>query len=298
VVGFVDDFLPAGTPVLDGIGVLGSPERLDDLASRLGVKQVIVVPNAVAWETFQELMYRSIQSNGFEILLSPGFYEVQTTSVQVTQRGAVPLLRVEQARIVGLDWLLKTILDRVLSLVMLVLTAPAMLAIVAGVRMGGHGPVLYRQSCLGLQGQPFSTLRFRTDLVGLACRQDGSRLDRGSVESLRFGSRVGRLLFCTGLDKLPQLVDVARGQLSLVGPRPIDPRLEGRYRPWLPNLLTVKPGWTGPWAVSGAASREEELLLDLYYVRNWTIWLDLQILFQTIKLVLFGHSRLVGGGDQ
>jgi hypothetical protein len=98
---FVDDYLPLGTPVIDGRLVLGPPTRLHELAEANGIEQVIVLPDAVAWETFQDVMRQSVFRNGFEIQLSPGFYGILTTSVRVTQNGFVPLLEVDQARVTG-----------------------------------------------------------------------------------------------------------------------------------------------------------------------------------------------------
>jgi lipopolysaccharide/colanic/teichoic acid biosynthesis glycosyltransferase len=116
-------------------------------------------------------------------------------------------------------------------------------------------------------------------------------LPKEITENPHLGSRIGRFLYRTGLDKLPQLWDVLAGRMSLVGPRLISPGQEQALRPWLPNLLTVKPGWVGPWAVNGARTQQEEIRLDLYYVRNWTIWFDLQILFRAARLVLTAGSR-------
>ena len=100
------------------------------------------------------------------------------------------------------------------------------------------------------------------------------------------GSWLNGFLYRTSLHKLPQIWDVLRGRMSLVGPRTVSTGSTKAHEPWLPNLLTVKPGWTGPWAVAGNESLDEEMRLALYYIRNWTIWLDLQILFQTGKRLL------------
>ena len=111
------------------------------------------------------------------------------------------------------------------------------------------------------------------------------------VDDPQIASRVGRFLYRSGLDKLPQLLDVLRGHMSLVGPRSNLTERELHSRTWHPSLLTVKPGWTGPWAVGGATTLEDEMRLNLFYIRNWTIWLDLQILYQTLKLALSRRSR-------
>jgi len=175
--------------------------------------------------------------------------------------------------------------------VLTILAAPLMLLIALAIWLTDGPPILERHAVLGLQGKPFRTIKFRTDLIGAARRRLGMVLPPEIVENPRVSSQVGRFLYRTELDKLPQLFDVLRGCMSLVGPRTVSTTQEETYRHWLPNLLTVKPGWTGPWAVSGRETLEEEMRLTLYYIRNWTIWLDLQVLFQSAKLILFRKGR-------
>jgi lipopolysaccharide/colanic/teichoic acid biosynthesis glycosyltransferase len=285
LVGFVDEFLPLGSPVMNDKVVLGTPDQLHDLARRFKVEQVIVISNGIAWETFQEIMAQSAYANGFKIQLSPGFYEIMTTSVQVTYKAFVPLLQVEQARITGLDWVLKTGLDYSMALILLVLSLPLMMAILLINWIFVGRPIFIRHRVMGLNGKIFRTIKFRTDLFGSSIRRLDTDIPieiRGKSKGINFGL----FLYRTGLDKLPQLFDVLMGRMSLVGPRSISPEQTKPRNNWTPNIITVKPGWTGPWAVGGAKTVEDEVRLTLYYIRNWTIWLDLQILFQTFKLIL------------
>jgi lipopolysaccharide/colanic/teichoic acid biosynthesis glycosyltransferase len=136
-----------------------------------------------------------------------------------------------------------------------------------------------------LRGRVFHTFKFRTVPLEDAHRSVPEPL------SCAMGNPghtwwLGRAIYHAGLDKLPQLVNVLCGQMSLVGPRTISVGSEGQYRRWLCNLLTVKPGVTGPWAVASVSSLEDEMRLNMYYIRRWTIWLDLQTLFLTMKHVL------------
>ena len=252
---------------------------------------MILLPNAVAWETFQEVVELSAHANGFKIFLSPGYYENLTTSLEVNHKAFVPLLRMGHARIIGVDLFLKGILDFGLGFVLMLLSLPIMIAIGLAIYISDGRPILERHPALGLAGVPFTTTRFRTGLLGTTRRRLGLILPKKIVENPRLSTRIGRFLYRTGLDKLPQLFDVLRGRMSLVGPRMVGPGQETTERPWLPNLLTIKPGWVGPWAVQDSATREEEFLRDLHYIRNWTIWLDLQVLFQAIRSVLGARSR-------
>jgi lipopolysaccharide/colanic/teichoic acid biosynthesis glycosyltransferase len=263
VVGFVDDFLPAGTPVVDGLSVLGHPGALPMLVREHGVAEIVVVPNALAWETFQEILERTAFADGLRIRLSPGYYDLLATTPRVAHRNFVPLMVVDRVRLSGFDAMAKGVLDFGLSLLGL---APALLlmALFAGwLWQAGRRPVLAATAYLGMGGRPFQGWQFAAGETGL-----------------------GRLLVETGLQRLPLLFSVLAGHLSLVGPRPVPVAQRDQHRRWLASLATVKPGMTGPWAVVPVASLEEEMRAALYYIRNWTLWLDLQILVQTALVIL------------
>jgi lipopolysaccharide/colanic/teichoic acid biosynthesis glycosyltransferase len=278
VVGFVDDYLPRDSRVLDDLRVLERPSALARVARETGATEAIVVQGAIAWESFMEIITHSVSSlNDLEIKLSPGFYEIMATGVRLTHDGFVPLLALERNRITGLDALLKALLDYSVSLVCIVIFSPLIALAVLLVKLSSPGPVWEPYPVLGARERMFTTWKFRT-------RRIGSQQDHA----------FGRLLYRLGFDKLPQLVSVLRGDMSLVGPRPVPSERALAYQEWLPTLASVKPGITGPWVVAGTAvdSLEAEIRLDLYYIRNWTIWLDLQILLQTI-LRLFQGERPV-----
>ena len=175
IVGFIDDFLAPGTPVAlddqpargESLRVLGGPDRLHQVAQSLDVHEVVVVTNAVAWETFQELMAELNVNEGrapYEIKLSPGFYEILTTGVQVTHDANVPLLLVNRQRITGVDKLLKGALDYSLALLNLIVAAPLMALIAAAMRINARGPVVDRHQVLACGGGTFTTWKFHTGL--------------------------------------------------------------------------------------------------------------------------------------
>lgn len=290
IVGFVDDFLPPGTEVIRGKTVLAAANQLQEMAAAHRVGCVIVIQNGVAWETYREILQQALLLNHFELMLSPGFYEILTTGVQVTSGGFVPLLRVNKARITGIDLALKTATDFSVGFLLLILTSPVMLLSGLILWLSGQ-PVFYRYEVLGLGGQTFRTTKFRTGLHGVSYRRLSGTTEESLVADSYRGSRIGSLLYRSGLDKLPQLVDVVRGRMSLVGPRAVSPPAGNDLGYEMLNLLTLKPGWTGLWAVGEARSLEDEMRLNLYYIRNWTIWLDLQVLFSTAKLAIARKSR-------
>jgi lipopolysaccharide/colanic/teichoic acid biosynthesis glycosyltransferase len=286
VIGFLDDYLPPGTPVMDGLEVLGSPSELERLSKETGAGGVVIVPDALAWESFQDIIRKAASRlNGLEVKLSPGFYEILTTGVKVDQSTFVPLLTVERVRITGLDALLKNLLDYGLGLVILLLTGPLMAVISLVLWMKEGMPILDRHLVLGLGGRAFYTLKFRTGLLGETRRSLVHPVPSKLANPDHY-SGLGSFLYRTGLDKLPQIFNVLQGKMSLVGPRTISVGGSDQFGPWLSSMLTVKPGMTGPWAVRSVAALHDEIRLTVYYIRNWTIWSDLQILVGTARRVL------------
>ncbi len=276
VLGFLDDFLPCDTRVLDDLTVLERPTALARVAQETHATEAIVVQGAIAWESFMEIITRSTTAlNGLEIKLSPGFYEIMATGVRLTHDGFVPLLALEKNRITGLDAVLKAALDYSVGSLCLLLSSPLMALAAILVRVSSPGPILDAYPVLGAREKQFMTWKFRTRRVD----QQGDH-------------QYGRMLYRLGLDKLPQFFSVLRGDMSMVGPRPVPTERALLYQEWLPTLVSVKPGITGPWVVAGASvdSLQAEIRLDLYYIRNWTIWLDLQMLLQT-GLRLFQGQR-------
>jgi len=165
-------------------------------------------------------------------------------------------------------------LDYSIALVALIVLSPLLALVALLVKVIARGSIFDEHRVLGEREKEFSTYKFRT------------RIDKMRDHIL------GRPLYRIGFDKLPQIFNILRGEMSIVGPRPIPTYRAQVYQEWLPTLLTVKPGLTGPWVVDGAAvdSLEAEIRLDLYYIRSWTIWLDIQIILQTV-LRLFQGQR-------
>lgn len=266
VLGFVDDFLPAGTPVQDGLTVLGHPDRLAALAREHHAGEIVVVPGALAWESFKEILEEMLLEQGPRFRFSPGYYDLLATTPRVAHRNFVPLIIPGSVRLSGFDALLKAGVDYGLGLASAALSLPLLGLLGLALRLSRSGPVLESLQFVGVGARPFRTAGFRA--------------------ALGDPSAVARWLERTGLYRLPMLWSVLQGRMSLVGPRPIPAAAREEYRRWLPSLSTVRPGVTGPWAVVPVASLEEEMRAALYYIRNWTIWLDLQILTQTVIVIL------------
>jgi lipopolysaccharide/colanic/teichoic acid biosynthesis glycosyltransferase len=269
VVGFVDDFLPTGTPVLDDLRVLGPPSALRSILGQTGASEVIIVPTAMAWESFQDLIRQVTSLDGHIIRLAPGSRDLLSTSMKAHQLGFIPMMTVERVRIVGLDRILKSVLDYGIALLVLSVAAPLMLLVAAALRASGVDP-LRRVQFIGREGGVFTTAVLNTAGVH---------------------ARVAVLARQLGVDRLLQLVSVLRGQMSIVGPRPIPADKRREHAAWLPGLLSVKPGLTGTWAIRQTSSLDEEMELSLFYIRNYTIWLDLEVLVRVaLRLLTAGRA--------
>jgi len=204
------------------------------------------------------------------------------------------LLRVSKPSFTGVRWLLKGVIERIGAVGLLAVVAPLFLVIALAIKLDGGGPVLYRQERVGKGGKTFMMLKFRSmvmDAEHLLGELEAGNEGAGPLFKLRHDprvTRVGALIRRYSLDELPQLLNVVRGHMSLVGPRPPLPREVLLYATDGMRRLLVKPGLTGLWQVSGRSdlSWEEAIRLDLRYVENWSFALDAMILWKTIAAVL------------
>jgi lipopolysaccharide/colanic/teichoic acid biosynthesis glycosyltransferase len=198
----------------------------------------------------------------------------------------------------GVDTILKFILDYAAALIGLVLLFPFIILISFLVKISSPGPVFHKRLVMGLNGKQFYALKFRTmatngdDILNQYPELKEELARNHKLKNDPRISRIGAFLRKFSLDELPQLFNVLKRDMSLVGPRMISPEEVAMYKQFDMNLLTVLPGITGLWQVSGRSdiSYDERVRLDMYYVRNWSLWLDLQVMFQTLPAVLKGRG--------
>jgi lipopolysaccharide/colanic/teichoic acid biosynthesis glycosyltransferase len=193
-----------------------------------------------------------------------------------------------------MDEFLKYSLDILLTLPATILLGPIMLLIALLIKLDSPGPIIHRRRVMGMHGVDFDAYKFRTmyengDEILQAYPEMQEELEKNfKLKDDPRITKIGQFLRKTSLDELPQLFNVLKREMSLVGPRIITPAEVEKYEKWDINLMTVRPGITGLWQVSGRSdvTYEERVRLDMHYIRNWTIWLDIQLLFQTIPAVL------------
>ncbi len=296
IIGFVDDDLPVGTEVLPGTPVLGPVSAFQSLVHQHNADAVIIADTTLVRERMPAI-YGAIETLGqINVWLSPGLFELLNIGVKVREQGSVPLLALNKTRITGLHAISKATIDFVGALCGLILLSPLLLAIAIVVRLDSPGPIIHRRRVVGVGNRLFDAYKFRTMYVDgdarLTPEQRRQLSEEGKLKDDPRVTRVGRFLRRTSLDELPQLVNVLRGQMSLVGPRMItqeELRHFGRLRH---NLLMVRPGLTGLWQISGRSDLgyEDRVRLDMHYIRNYSLWLDLYIIYRTIPMVLRGRG--------
>jgi exopolysaccharide biosynthesis polyprenyl glycosylphosphotransferase len=281
-------------PVVEGVPVLGNLSQVPQVVRAMGCDAVAVTSDdATRYNYLRELAW-SLEGAGIELLVDPGLVEVAGPRMHIRPLMGFPLLHVEEPHFTGWRRMIKRVSDIVLTSVGLVIISPLMLGIAIVVKLQDGGPVIFRQARIGREGRPFTMLKFRSMVIDaeerklqLMAQNEG----RGGLFKLSRDPRVtpmGRFLRSFSLDELPQLFNVLAGSMSLVGPRPhlAD---ELALMPSEANRRSlVTPGLTGLWQVSGRSDLEggDAVRLDLRYVENWSLTLDLLILWKTIFAVL------------
>jgi lipopolysaccharide/colanic/teichoic acid biosynthesis glycosyltransferase len=282
----------AGAPAQDdGTAVLAA-------ARRYRADLVLVVPGtALTGDRLRRLSW-SVQDAGLPLVVASGLTEVALRRVRLATVAGLNLLHVAPPVRRGPQLALKSVLDRVGAALGLLVLAPLFAVAAAAVRLDSPGPVLYRQQRIGHAGTTFTMWKFRSMVVdadrlrlqlAAADEQDGPTFKIRRDPRI---TRTGRVLRRTSLDELPQLLNVLRGEMSLVGPRPPLPEEVATYDAVELRRLGVKPGMTGPWQVGGRSdlSWDESLALDLRYADNWSLTTDLDVLARTFRAVVDGRG--------
>ncbi len=292
---------PEKQGALEGVPVVGGVELAPVLARELGIRHAIVAMPGVPRHRLLELIER--YGNVFpHLILIPDLFGFSSLWVSAQDLGGVLGLEVRQRLLLPGPRLVKRVIDVLAAFAVGVLISPFLLVIALFIKLDSPGRVFYGHTRIGQGGRRFKAWKFRSMV------KDADRVLKEYLEAhpeLREEwerdqklkndprvTRVGRILRKTSLDELPQLWNVLKGEMSLVGPRPIVQEELAKYGDKGAFYLKVKPGMTGLWQVSGRndTSYQERVELDVYYVRNWSVWLDLYILARTVWVVLFGKG--------
>jgi exopolysaccharide biosynthesis polyprenyl glycosylphosphotransferase len=285
--------------LIDGAVVpSGDPNDAAAMAALYGADTIAVTDTGILPTHGLRRLAWELEGTDVHLLISPALTDVAGPRVTVRPLFNLPLLHLEQPQFVGPQRIYKSVTDRIMAGLGLVLLSPVFLAISIAVKLGDGGPVFFRQERVGANGARFRCFKFRSMcveaeqmLIDLRDENEGGAMLFKIKRDPRITS-VGSFLRKTSLDELPQLINVFRGEMSLVGPRPPLPSEVDRYEPDVHRRLLVKPGMTGLWQVSGRSDLtwDEAVRLDLYYVENWSPLVDLGILAKTVTTVLKGSG--------
>ena len=280
--------------VADGIPVLGSLDQVAHVARAVGCDAVAVTSDDATRHNYLRQLAWSLEGSGVDLLVDPGIEEVAGPRLHIHPGTGFSLVEVKEPKFTGWQRLIKRVGEIVLTSVGLIVVAPIMVGIAAAVKLQDHGPVIFRQARVGRGGELFTMLKFRSMVLDAeALKVDLLALNEGHGALFKLQddpriTRFGRFLRDFSLDELPQLFNVLRGSMSLVGPRPHLAHEVAQMPHEAHRRSLVSPGLTGLWQVSGRSDLDEEdaIKLDLRYVENWSFTLDLIILCKTAWAVL------------
>ncbi len=297
VVGFLDDNPSKSSTDIGPIRALGPIENLPEAIPQHAIDQVIIT---LPWQYHRKVVHLVNESHkiGVRARVVPDLFQLSLGGVDVEAINGIPLISVKESSLTGLNRTIKRVFDLALTVPAVILLIPVGLLVAIAIKLDSPGPIFYRQTRIGRDGAPFMFLKFRSMVQGAEAEQEKLRdLNEatGPLFKIREDprrTRVGRLIRRTSLDELPQFINVLRGEMSLVGPRPALPNEVAQYQDWHRKRLEVQPGVTCLWQVSGRSDLtfDEGVMLDIYYAENWSLLLDLRILLRTVPQVLFGEG--------
>jgi exopolysaccharide biosynthesis polyprenyl glycosylphosphotransferase len=294
IIGFVDDEPRLSLGRIQYLGTAADTSRL--IAQNDADEVFIALPSASHRQITELLIACGRQRVSFRIV--PDFYELSLNQVDVTEINGIPLIGLRDGSLRGSGPLAKRLLDLIVGGFALVFAAIPMLIVAIAIKLDSPGPVLIRQTRIGRRGREFTCYKFRS-MHDKADQELKQLLDHNEASGPIFKmrndprrTRVGRWLRRCSLDEVPQLFNVLKGDMSVIGPRPPLAHEVDKYLDWHRRRLEVSPGMTGLWQVSGRSELpfDEMALLDIWYIDNWSLSLDLKILLRTVPAVVFGYG--------
>jgi len=302
VVGFVNDDTAVGERVFEDLINLGSMADLDHLVDRNDIKEVIIAESDVTHNALLEIIDKA-QSTSANVRLVSELYNIIPEKVLLEKYLGVPIVKMPQNYENALFTVYKRVFDVVFTIIGLIILAVPMAIIALLIKLTSKGPVLYNHTRIGKECKPFEFYKFRTMYVGAddATHREfvadliAAKNSASNIKKITDDPRVtpiGRFLRKTSLDELPQLFNVLKGEMSLVGPRPCLPYELEEYQDWHRRRLSVIPGCTGLWQVAGrsAVDFNDMVILDLFYIDNMSPLFDLRIIFRTLPVMLLAKG--------
>ncbi|MBW7881583.1 MAG: sugar transferase [Caldilineaceae bacterium] len=293
LIGFLDDNPAKSRTDVGRFKALGPVDNVREVIDTYQIDRVII---CLPWQTHRTIqrLLRECETLNVTAFVVPDLFQLTKNQMLVEELNGIPLLATRSISIQGWNLILKRTFDLVVGGLMTLVALPIGAVIALAIRLDTPGPVLYSQVRVGRNGKEFRCLKFRSMVSNAdALREQVAAMNESTGPLFKIRNdprltRVGRFIRRYSLDELPQLINVLRGEMSLIGPRPNLPHEVAQYRDWMMKRLSVSPGLTGLWQVSGRSDLafDEMVLLDIYYVENWSMGLDLSILLRSVPAVL------------
>jgi exopolysaccharide biosynthesis polyprenyl glycosylphosphotransferase len=295
--GFVDDDPVKGETDMGRIKALGNLDTITEIICAYGMDVVIIT---LPWNHHRKILriVRQCERHNVQSYIVPDLFQITINQVGIEHLGEVPMIGLRE-EVIGRGWrIVKRAFDIFVALCIVVLGAPIWLLISLAIVLDSPGPVIFKQTRLGEGERPFTFLKFRT-MVRDADAQKETLLEENDTDrrlpKIKDDPRVthvGRWLRKHSMDEIPQFINVLRGDMSIVGPRPAIPSEVDLYLPWHRHRMDVPAGITGMWQVSGRSdlSFDEAALLDIWYAENWSFLLDLEIMLKTVGVMVWGRG--------
>lgn len=304
LIGFIDDQKNVGEEVIDGIKVIGGILQLQALSESGEIHEVIIAIDDISYEKLLNLVDICSKLKVF-VKITSDLFEIIPAKLVTEKYSGIPIVNVSPKVNDNLNIIFKRFFDVTASLLGLMVLSPMLIVIAFLIKFTSKGPVLYSQTRIGKDGKPFPFYKFRS--MTIANENDTER-QKMMLEFMKSGNqsagadtkiinskrvtKIGKFIRKTSLDELPQLLNVIKGDMSLVGPRPCLPYEYENYEEWQKRRHEIMPGCTGVWQVSGRGnvSFNDSVILDLYYIKNMSPWLDLQIMLKTIPVMILAKG--------
>ncbi len=293
MVGYLDD----STKEEDGMNIIGDLGSTRAVVSQYDVNDVVIALPQRAYNKINQLVL-ALHDLPVHVRVVPDYFSLALYRASVEDFSGVPMINLRDPALNEVQRLIKRVFDLLIGSVLLLISFPLILVVALLIRLDSKGPVIFRQQRIGENGRVFKMYKFRTMIVGAEMLQheiNGVNGNGDLINKKADDPRVtsfGKLLRRTSLDELPQLLNVLLGDMSLVGPRPEQPWMVNQYEPWQHKRFAVPQGMTGWWQVNGRSDKPLHLHTedDLYYVQNYSIWMDIYILVKTPWVVFRGKG--------
>ncbi len=301
IVGFIDDNLNIGDIILNNLTCLGNISEIEKIIKQHKVDEIIIAVDDINYENIIKLIEKCTKLN-VNVKISSPLFDIIPEKIFVEEYSEIPVINVSYNFNNNVALFFKRIFDFIMSVLLILILSPLYILIASLIKLTTKEKIIFSQIRIGKNGKPFKFYKFRTMIMDeksdkerrnmmLNFIKNGESQQNGSTKIIdeKRVTKIGKFLRKSSLDELPQLFNVLKGEMSLVGPRPSLPYEYRNYDNWQKTRHNVVPGCTGIWQVSGRSnvSFKDSVIMDIYYIKNMTPWLDIQILLKTIPVMIF-----------